>query len=57
MKKFIVTFGFNGDEGYQVAKSKPITAKDEDEAGIILKGQFEMLEGISCTIISAEETN
>jgi hypothetical protein len=57
MKKFIVTFGFNGDEGYQVVKSKPITAATEDEASLILKDQFESLEGISCTIISAVETN
>lgn len=55
MKKFIVTFGFNGDEGYQIVKSKPIPAKDEDEACITLKDQFEMTEGISCNIISAAE--
>ncbi len=55
MKNFIVTFGFNGDEGYQVVKSKPIPAKDEQEACITLKDQFEMTEGISCTVISVEE--
>ena len=55
MKNFIVTFGFNGDEGYQVVKSKPIPAKDEQEACIELKDQFEMNEGISCNIISVAE--
>ena len=55
MKEFIVTFGFNGDEGYQVVDSKPIQADTEQGAEIKLKDQFEMLEGISCNIIKTIE--
>lgn len=55
MKKFIVTFGFNSDEGYQVAKSKPIGAENSQEAEIKLKDQFENLEGIPCEIITTNE--
>ena len=52
---YIVTFGFNGDEGYQVVKSKPILASNENEAEIMLKDQFESYEGTSCDIITVEK--
>ena len=52
---YIVTFGFNGDEGFQVVKSKPIFAKSSEEAEIILKDQFESYEGTSCEIFSTEK--
>lgn len=52
---YIVTFGFNGDEGYQVVKSKPIFAKSENEAELMLKDQFESYEGQSCDIISTKK--
>jgi hypothetical protein len=55
MKEYIVTFGFNGDEGYQTATSKPIQALSEHDAEIELKDQFESLEGISCHIIKTIE--
>lgn len=51
---FIVKFGFNGDDGYQVVESKPILAQDENEAAAMLKDQFESLEGMSCEIISVK---
>lgn len=52
MEKYIVTFGFNGYGGYEVVKSKPILAENENEAGILLKDSFEMHEGIECSVIS-----
>ena len=52
---YIVTFGFNGDEGYQVVNSKPIFAKSENEAELMLKDQFESYEGVSCDIISTKK--
>jgi hypothetical protein len=52
---YIVTFGFNGDEGYQVVNSKPIFAKNENEAELMLKDQFESYEGQSCDIISTKK--
>jgi len=52
---YIVTFGFNGDEGYQVVNSKPIFAKSENEAELMLKDQFESYEGVSCEIISTKK--
>jgi len=52
---YIVTFGFNGDEGYQVVNSKPIFAKSENEAELMLKDQFESYEGQSCDIISTKK--
>jgi hypothetical protein len=52
MNNYVVTFGFNGDNGYEVVKSKPIPAEGDTEACIILKDQFEMHEGIQCDIIS-----
>jgi hypothetical protein len=54
--RYIVTFAFTDDDGeYGVQKSKPIPAKNEDDAAIILKDQFESFEGISCDIISVEK--
>jgi len=55
MKSFIVTFGFNSDEGYAVKESKPISAKDANEAELTLKDQFESYEGIECSIIATRE--
>ena len=34
--KFVITFAFEGDEGYTVQKSKPIPATDEQDACQIL---------------------
>jgi hypothetical protein len=53
-EQYIVTFGFNSDDGdgYRVSKSKPITAESEEEAAIMVKDQFESYEGIACDIIS-----
>jgi len=56
MKKYIVTFGFHSDdEGYITTNSKPITAKNPEEAEIKLKDQFESYEGVSCEIIAVKE--
>lgn len=55
MKNFIITFGFNGEDGWIVTKSKPIPAENEAEASEMLRDQFEMLEGIPCEIILVEE--
>ena len=52
MNEYIVTFGFNGNDGYTVLVSKPIPAKTDTDASIKLKEQFEMYEGVECTIIS-----
>jgi len=52
---FVITFGFEGDEGYVTAKSKPILAPDEDEAAIKLIDQFEMNEGVRPDIISIKK--
>jgi hypothetical protein len=58
MEKFIVTFGYQQDGGeYVVQSSKPIPAKDEQEASWILKDQFESFEGEECNIISITKTN
>ena len=57
MNQYIITFGFQDEDDYQIAKSKPIFAKDEDDACILLKDQFECMEGIDCEIISAKLTN
>jgi hypothetical protein len=55
MKKFIVTFGFRGDEGYKVVDSRPIPAEDEAEASITLIDQFESFEGLNCNVIRVKE--
>lgn len=52
---FIVHFGFNDDGEYLMVKSKPILANDENEAGVKLKEQFEMLEGVPCDVYSIEK--
>ena len=57
MNKYIITFGFQDEDDYQIAKSKPISAKDEDEACILLKDQFESLEGMDCDIRSVKLIN
>ena len=59
MEKYIITFGFeDSDSGeYQIAKSKPILAENEDEACILLKDQFEINEGVSCDIQSVQLIN
>lgn len=56
MQKYIVTFGFEDpDDGeYQIVKSKPILAENEDEACIMLKDQFESMEGMPCEIHSVK---
>lgn len=53
--QFVITFAFEGDEGYSVQKSKPIPANDEQDACQILINQFESYEGISCDIISVNK--
>lgn len=53
--EFIIHFGFNGDEGYISTKSKPVQAKNEQEAMAKLKEQFESYEGIPCEIFFVEE--
>lgn len=59
MDKYIVTFGFEdpNDGEYQIAKSKPILAESEDAACILLKDQFESLEGMPCDIRSVKLIN
>ena len=52
---YIVTFGFQGDDEYEIAKSKPIFAENEDEAAIMLKDQFESFEGTNCDIIRVKK--
>jgi hypothetical protein len=54
-KKYKIHFGYNGDEGYVTAESKPITATSEQEACIKLKDQFESYEGVACEIFSVTE--
>ncbi len=54
MKNFIVTFGFNSEDGWITTKSKPIPAENEEEASLKLKDQFESYEGESCEIISVD---
>jgi hypothetical protein len=55
MNKYVVTFGFNGDNGYEVVNSKPIPAEGDTEACNTLRDQFEMYEGIQCDIISVSK--
>lgn len=50
MNYYIITFGFNSDDGYKVVNSRPIYAKDEDEATEKLIEQFENYEGIPCEV-------
>lgn len=55
MNYYLVTFGYKGDDGYEIVTSKPILANSEDEASMMLKEDFEMNEGISCDIISVKK--
>lgn len=55
MNQYIVTFGFNGEDGYQLAESTPIPAVDENEASVMLKDRFEMTEGYDCDIIEVKK--
>jgi hypothetical protein len=48
---FIVVFQYNDDGEMITQKSKPILAKDENEAAMKLKEQFENFEGTTCHII------
>lgn len=57
MKKYVITFGFLGDDDYIVTTSKPIPAADEESAMIMLQDQFESHEGIHCDIIAVKEVN
>lgn len=52
---YLVTFGYKGDDGYEIVTSKPILANSEEEASMKLKQDFEMNEGISCDIISVKK--
>jgi hypothetical protein len=56
MNKYVITYGFHDqDENhYRIGKTKSINAKDEDEASIKFKDQFESLEGIPVDIIKVE---
>jgi len=49
---YILTFGFYGDEGYQIGTSKPIMAETEEDAMIEFVDQFESYEGIPVHVIS-----
>ncbi len=49
--RYVITFGFEGENGFQVQKSKPIPANDEQEACQMLSNQFENYEGISIDIL------
>lgn len=55
MNYYLVTFGYKGDDGYEIVTSKPILANSEEEASMMLKKDFEMNEGISCDIISVKK--
>ena len=56
MNYYVVTFGFSDPDGgdYQVTKSNPILAEDEDTACILLKDQFEYMEGLDCEVFSVK---
>ena len=50
---YIVTFGFNGEDGeYEVHDSKPILAENEQEAGSLLRDDFWAYEGIKPDIMT-----
>lgn len=58
MEKFIVKFGYYQEGGkYVVQSSKPIPAKDAEEACWILKDQFESFEGEECDILLVTKSN
>jgi hypothetical protein len=56
MNYYVITFGFDDPDGdnYQISKSNPILAENEDNAAILLKDQFECMEGIDCDVISVK---
>jgi len=56
MNYYVVTFGFSDPDGgdYQITKSNPILAENEDTACILLKDQFESMEGIDCEVFSVK---
>lgn len=56
MNYYVVTFGFSDPDTdeYQITKSSPIPSENEDEACILLKDQFESMEGIDCEIYSVK---
>ena len=53
--QYVITFAFNGELGYLVQHSKPITANDEQEACQILINQFENYEGSPCNFIGVNK--
>lgn len=55
LTRYIVVFQFNDDGELVTAKSKPIPARDEDDAAMILKDQFESLEGKECYILTVKK--
>jgi len=55
MNEYIVTIGFNSEDGYEVIKSNPIPAKSDTKACEIIREQFEMYEGQRCDIIQVIE--
>jgi hypothetical protein len=59
MNYYVVTFGFDDPDGgdYQISKSNPILAENEDNAAILLKDQFESMEGIDCEVFSVKLVN
>jgi len=59
MNYYVVTFGFSDPDGgdYQLSKSNPILAENEDAACILLKDQFESMEGIDCEVYSVKLVN
>jgi hypothetical protein len=56
MNYYVVTFGFSDPDTdeYQITKSNPIASENEDEACILLKDEFESMEGIDCEIYSVK---
>ena len=60
MNKYIITFGFHDNEGFdgfRVADSKPIPANSEDEACELFRDVFESNEGVPCEIHSIKLIN
>lgn len=55
LHQYIVVFQYNDDGETITAKSKPIPARDENEAAMILHEQFETYEGRECYIITVKK--
>ena len=56
IQTYEVTFQYMDDDGVLVtAKSKPIKARDENEAGTMLQDVFEAYEGRDCDIINVKK--